>query len=80
MWMFKRGSCPGIGDNGCVMPYDERPLVCRLFPWVSVPFYTSTKDDAMNELVLLVGRCPQWRVFGELYEQTKEELNGSEEN
>jgi hypothetical protein len=75
MWMFKRGSCPASTETGCKLPYPERPQVCRLFPWVSVPFYTDTKDGAVNELVLLVGRCPQWKEFGELYEQTKEEMN-----
>jgi Fe-S-cluster containining protein len=77
MWMFKRGSCPAVGDEGCVLPYDERPQVCRLFPYVTVPFYTDVEEGARDELVLLVGRCPQWRAFGELYEQTKEEMNGS---
>ena len=77
MWMFKRGGCPALTPDGCVLVYDDRPLVCRLFPWVSVAFYTDVEDGARDELVLLVGRCPQWRVFGELYEQTKDEMNDS---
>jgi Fe-S-cluster containining protein len=34
--MLKRkpdGDCTFLGPQGCVLPTDVRPLVCRLYPW-----------------------------------------------
>lgn len=34
--MLKRradGDCTFLGEQGCVLPLDVRPLVCRLYPW-----------------------------------------------
>jgi len=74
VWMFRTGTCPALTDKGCIMPYKVRPLMCRLFPWLSIPVYTDTVEDVHNELVLMVSRCPKWQEFGERYEQIKEEL------
>ena len=71
-WMFERG-CPGLTDKGCIMAYEDKPLMCRLFPWIAVPILNDLHKDAHNDLLLTM-RCPQWRAFGENYESAMKEF------
>jgi Fe-S-cluster containining protein len=62
-----------------MIPHDIRPMMCRLFPFIPVPVYSDTSNGIHAELVLMVARCPQWRVFGEMHNQAKEEFNGKKD-
>jgi len=74
-WMFAKG-CPGLTSTGCVLSYEDRPLMCRLFPWVIAPILGDTHREAHHDLLLTM-RCPQWKAFGENYEfALKEFENG----
>ena len=78
-WLFKTG-CPAASDTGCVMPYEERPLMCRIFPWVAIPVY---HDDysVQPKLFLAAARCPQWKAFGDNYDVIRQEFeNGCKES
>lgn len=78
-WLFKTG-CPAASSTGCIMPYEERPLMCRIFPWVAIPVY---QDDysVLPKLFLAAARCPQWKAFGDNYDVIRQEFeNGCEES
>jgi Fe-S-cluster containining protein len=66
-WQFKE-PCPAKSDKGCIISYDDRPIVCKLYPFMPVP--TRTKGT----MLLLDLECPYWMVFGKDIEKAKEEL------
>lgn len=70
-WMF-RDTCPGKLENGCVLPYEDRPLTCKIYPFVAIP--SMNGSIAGHELLLDLRHCPRWKEFGERYEETKEEF------
>jgi Uncharacterised protein family (UPF0153). len=70
-WMF-RDTCPGKLDAGCVLPYGDRPLACKIYPFVAIPSINGS--IAGHELLLDLRHCPRWKEFGERYEETKEEF------
>ena len=72
MWMFKVG-CPGLTSTGCALSHDERPLMCRLYPWIAVPCYGPEQEDAAVRL-LLEPTCPNWKAFGDNYDTAKKEF------
>lgn len=43
------GDCPFLGDEGCVLPVEVRPLVCRLYPF---------QYDHRGITGVLPDRCP----------------------
>ncbi|MCA9149735.1 MAG: YkgJ family cysteine cluster protein [Planctomycetales bacterium] len=45
----ENGDCTFLGEHGCVMPLDTRPLICRLYP------FDYTADGLSDELAL---GCP----------------------
>lgn len=47
------GDCTFLGKDGCTLPGDVRPLVCRLYPWR----YTEKGIDGIDD-----GYCPTARV------------------
>lgn len=60
-WQFSREKCPGLTDEGCILPYEYRPEACRIYPFVKIP---TTQGD---RVFLDVSRCKHWRTFGEDY-------------
>lgn len=72
-WMFEREGCPALTDKGCCLPHEKKPLNCRLFPWLVVPIYGPLQKDVYNTL-LLYTNCPQWKAFGDNYEEARREF------
>jgi hypothetical protein len=70
-WMF-RENCPGKLPDGCALPYDDRPLCCKIYPFVAIPAITGSVIG--HEILLDIRHCPRWKEFGECYEETKEEF------
>jgi hypothetical protein len=70
-WMF-REICPGKLPDGCVLSYDDRPLCCKIYPFVAIPAITGSVIG--HEILLDLRHCPRWKEFGEYYEETKQEF------
>lgn len=64
-WKFSTATCPALSPWGCIMPYEDRPEVCRLYPLVKL-------DGA---LFLDIHICPHWQEFGEDIEQAEREVD-----
>lgn len=92
--MLKRkpdGDCTFLGPQGCVLPTDVRPLVCRLYPWsydqrgllVEDADYcpTAALQPPQGRMALLldipVGLAEGWR--SQLYAELESDLRGSAE-
>ena len=71
LWMF-REHCPGKRSDGCVLEYDDRPLTCKVYPFVAIPALTGSVLG--HEILLDLRHCPRWKEFGERYEETKQEF------
>lgn len=56
-WQFKQG-CPGYTKTGCILPYDQHPIVCKLYPFMPTP----TRN--LGTMLLLDTQCPYWQIFG----------------
>ena len=68
---LNEGDCPALTETGCAVPYDEHPLLCRIYPYV--PFRVPGIDfEGVQELFLATRRCPAWREFGSLREKAEE--------
>ncbi len=67
-WRFKIKECPGLTVTGCVLPYGDRPQVCRLYPFFILP-----DMDGKNTLGLLLRTCPHWKEFGDHYDEIAKE-------
>jgi len=72
-WGFSHG-CPASSETGCLMPYEQRPLLCKIFPWIAIPVYQDDIKDAKAQLFLSAGRCPQWKAFGDNYKEVLKEF------
>jgi hypothetical protein len=70
-WMF-REKCPGKLPDGCALTYEERPLCCKLYPFVAIPAITGSIIG--HELLLDIRHCPRWKEFGDQYEEMKQEF------
>lgn len=72
-WMFREGRCPGALEDGCILTYRDRPLICRTYPFIPA---TVVNKQMKEETILLlrVDTCPYWRVFGERFEYVKQEM------
>ncbi|GEM_PF-6015927 len=70
-WMF-RENCPGKLPDGCVLRYDDRPLCCKIYPFVAIPAITGSVIG--HEILLDIRHCPRWKEFGECYEEVKQEF------
>lgn len=55
-------TCPALGESGCRLSSEARPLACQLYP-----FQFATLADKSYMIFLDVRICPAWRVFGEDY-------------
>lgn len=67
-WRFKLKECPGLSKTGCVLSYQNRPQVCRLYPYFIIP-----DMDGKNTLALLLRVCPHWKEFGDHYDEIAKE-------
>lgn len=74
VWAFKSKECPMLGPNGCIVPHEHKPMVCKLFPFMAVQVYSDKKDESHWELVLLVNRCANWKAFGDNYDTAMKEF------
>lgn len=70
-WMF-REICPGKLKDGCILTYDDRPLCCKIYPFVAIPAVTGSVLG--HEILLDLRHCPRWKEFGESYEEVKQEF------
>ncbi len=91
-WLRLKGPCPALTDHGCALSYEDRPIVCKIYPWMLIPSKRFERpghfekgvwkednapgDRGLFELFLDVKYCPAWKVFGELYEESKKEIDG----
>lgn len=67
-WKFNDG-CPALTESGCMLSYDDRPALCRSYPFQPVPAI-----DGSTMLLLSVKTCPHWKEFGEHYQEIIKEL------
>lgn len=65
-WKFSTATCPALAQTGCIMPYEDRPEVCRLYPLV----------ELSEGLFLDIQICPHWQVFGEDIRRSAQEVSG----
>ena len=70
------GACPALTAKGCAIPYNERTLLCKLYPYVPIKVHGST-GLVETELFLATKQCPAWREFGEHREEAEEELRNA---
>ena len=63
------GPCPALTENGCIFPYEERPVLCRYYPFVPV----RTKQGNIT-LLLVIKTCPYWKEIGDMHDQELEEI------
>jgi Fe-S-cluster containining protein len=63
-WKFRTSTCPALTPTGCIMPYENRPEVCRIYPLVRL----------QEGLFLDIQACPHWQEFGEDIEQVEKEV------
>jgi Fe-S-cluster containining protein len=76
-YSLNEGACPALTANGCAIPYDERTLLCKLYPYV--PFKVQGPDGrVVKELFLATKQCPAWREFGKQRDKAEEELNAAQ--
>ena len=69
-WVFnlKDGEkCPGSTETGCILPYNDRPMICKTYPFIG---YKGINGVA---LLLAVKTCPAWEEFGARYKEAYEE-------
>jgi Fe-S-cluster containining protein len=78
IWSFEHG-CPASSDKGCVLAYSERPLVCKIYPWVPVLATADEQKEPIHKLMLDVARCEQWKAFGDYYAEFKQEYENGRE-
>lgn len=65
-WIFQIPAgekCPGVTETGCILPYEDRPKVCRTYPFLG---YKAVNGHA---LLLAVKTCPAWEEFGSRYQE-----------
>lgn len=75
--LYKPHGCRFLSDNRCLI-YENRPMVCRKFPYVTVPqslslilvFYT--KDEAMNCPGFMERPTPRRKWLSKSYMQLSE--------
>jgi hypothetical protein len=58
--------CPAFQDNHCIIPHDDRPHICQMYPWEVV----WTANDAYK-LLLNVNTCERWRDWGNHWNEAK---------
>lgn len=73
-WITQEKGCPALTETGCVIPHDERPLNCRLYPFVRIKAYGENRQ-VVDELLLATKTCPFWRELGAKRDEAMEELN-----
>ena len=53
LWTFSN-LCPARTETGCMFPYEDRPLACRIYPYVAIP----GRDGKIYLLMEPGSRCP----------------------
>jgi Fe-S-cluster containining protein len=71
-WLMFMENCPGKLPDGCILSYEERPLGCRIYPFVAIPALGGSVLG--HELLLDLRHCPHWKEFGDQYEAAKREF------
>lgn len=62
LWILTSGkqSCQCLGINGCIVPYENKPEICKLYPFL--PDYT--KSLALGNLIIEIDpKCPYHESF-----------------
>ena len=75
-YSLNKGACPALTATGCAIPYDERMLLCKLYPYVPFPIHGEGGKIEM-ELFLSNKQCPAWREFAEHRDEAEEELRNA---
>ncbi len=75
-YSLELGACPALTATGCAIPYAERPLKCKLSPYVAFPIH-GDEGVVYSDLYLATLQCPAWRELGELREVAEEELRNA---
>ena len=68
------GPCPCISPTGCTIPYEQRAIMCRSFPFLMIPVISDRAEGVHFKFLLDVERCPNWKAFGDNYDRVKEEF------
>jgi len=77
-YSLNKGACPALTPTGCAIPYEERTLLCKLYPYV--PFKVQGADGGVVEEIFLDNKlCPAWREFAEHRDDAEEELRNATE-
>lgn len=61
-------NCIAKTPTGCAFSYEDRPLVCKIYP------FETTRTEKGWKLTLDVATCPYWMIFGHLYEEAARTL------
>jgi len=65
-WYRVKGACPARSDRGCRLTVEERPLVCRLYPFQFIGL-----ADGGYIIYLDLETCPHWAIWGTEYQAAK---------
>ena len=75
-YSLNAGACPALTATGCAIPYNERTLLCKLYPYVPFPIQ-GADGHVVKELFLDNKLCPAWREFAEHRDDAEEELRNA---
>ena len=66
-FIFEKKGCPAHNSlTGCVMEPDDRPMVCQLAPFTMASMCNGYR------LLLDVGMCPMWMIWGQRHKEAVE--------
>lgn len=75
-WMFAKSGCPAATEQGCILKGNDRPLMCRLFPFYPIPC-TGPKEEDKTVVMMLNLRCPNWKLFGPRMHEAEQEYRNA---
>jgi Fe-S-cluster containining protein len=67
-WFTFTEGCAALGENGCDLSPDDRPIVCQLYPLEPLKYKEGWR------ILLDVRNCPAWRTFGGRYGEAEDSL------
>ena len=60
--------CIARTETGCAFSYEDRPLVCKIFPFMT------NRTELGWKISLDVDTCPYWMIFGHLRDEAAQTL------
>jgi len=62
--------CPALSSTGCIIPYDLRPAICKMYPYTISD--AKITDTGLDITFGLSKKCPYWAIFPNIPENTGE--------